>query len=455
MKNSVENKMGIAPVNKLLINMSWPAMLSMLINALYNIIDSIFVATISESALTAVTLAFPIHMLMISLAAGTGIGVNSLISRRLGAGRQDEADLAASHGIRLAFINWIIFAVFGLFFSQMYMRAYTSTPFILENGGMFLSILTVGSLFMFVQVNTEKVLQATGNMVMPMLCSLTGVVISIGLDALLIFGLCGFPKMGVVGAAIANIAAQFIAMCLGLFLLFGKKHAVKIKVKGFKVNWRIVKDIYAVGIPSIVMQSIGSVMLFFLNGILTTVSETAVAVLGSYFRLNSFIFMPVFGLSQGAMPIIGYNFGGRNKERLMHTYKLGLKIAVVIMIVGTIIFQLFPAQLLHLFSASDKMLEIGVPALRIISTSFIFAAFGIMTSTLFQGTGHGILSLWQSLIRQLIGIVPLAWLLIKIGGVSLVWWAWPLAEILSLIYTIIFVKRLYKNEIAPLGSVNE
>jgi len=308
---------------------------------------------------------------------------------------------------------------------------------------------------MFVQVNTEKVLQATGNMVMPMLCSLTGVVISIGLDALLIFGLCGFPKMGVVGAAIANIAAQFIAMCLGLFLLFGKKHAVKIKVKGFKVNWRIVKDIYAVGIPSIVMQSIGSVMLFFLNGILTTVSETAVAVLGSYFRLNSFIFMPVFGLSQGAMPIIGYNFGGRNKERLMHTYKLGLKIAVVIMIVGTIIFQLFPAQLLHLFSASDKMLEIGVPALRIISTSFIFAAFGIMTSTLFQGTGHGILSLWQSLIRQLIGIVPLAWLLIKIGGVSLVWWAWPLAEILSLIYTIIFVKRLYKNEIAPLGSVNE
>lgn len=445
-----ENKMGTMPIGRLMLTMSWPAMLSMLIQALYNVVDSVFVAMISESALTAVTLIFPIQMLLISVAIGTGVGVNSLIARRLGAKRLEEANLAASHGFRIAFINWIVFAIFGILFSHIYMTAYSSSTYIVDNGALYLMITTGCSLFVFIQVNTEKVLQATGNMLMPMLCSLSGAIINIVFDPLLIFGIGIFPEMGVVGAAVATIFGQLISMCFGLILLFGHKHQVTVKIKGFKFNWETVKDIYNVGFPAMLMQSIGSVMLFCINGILAF-SETAVAVLGTYFRLQSFIFMPVFGLNQGVMPIMGYNFGARNKERLMKAYKVGIMTAMVIMSIGTVIFLTLPIQLLGLFSASEHMLEIGVPALRTICLCFIPAAFGILTSTIFQATGHGMLSMWQALIRQLIGIVPLAWVLIKIGGLSLVWWAWPLAEILGLLYSVIFVKKLYKNEIEPLG----
>lgn len=445
-----ENKMGTMPIGKLMLTMSWPAMLSMLIQALYNVVDSIFVAMISESALTAVTLIFPIQMLLISVAVGTGVGVNSLIARRLGAKRFEEADLAASHGFRISFINWIVFAIFGIVFSNIYMTAYSNSPYIVENGALYLMIITSCSVFVFIQVNTEKVLQATGNMLMPMLCSLSGAIINIIFDPILIFGYGIFPEMGVVGAAVATIFGQLVSMCFGLTLLFGHKHQVTVRIKGFKFNWETVKDIYNVGFPAMLMQSIGSVMLFCINGILAF-SETAVAVLGTYFRLQSFIFMPVFGLNQGAMPIMGYNFGARNKERLKNAYKVGIMIAMVIMAIGTVIFLTLPVQLLGLFSASEHMLKIGVPALRTICLCFIPAAFGILTSTIFQATGHGMLSMWQALIRQLIGIVPLAWVLIKIGGLSLVWWAWPLAEILGLIYSVIFVKKLYKNEIEPLG----
>lgn len=445
-----ENKMGTMPIGRLMITMSWPAMLSMLIQALYNIIDSIFVAKVSESALTAVTLIFPIQMLIIAVAVGTGVGVNSLIARKLGAKRFDEADLAANHGFRISFLNWLVFAVFGLLFSNLYMTAYSNSQYIIKNGSLYLTIITVFSLFVFMQINTEKVLQATGNMIMPMICSLVGAIINIVLDPILIFGIGIFPKMGVVGAAVATVIGQFVSMCFGLILLFGYKHQVKIKMKEFKFNWETVKDIYNVGFPAMLMQLIGSIMLFCINGILAF-SETAVAVLGSYFRLQSFIFMPVFGLNQGAMPIMGYNYGARNKERLVNTYKVGLEIALTIMTIGTIIFLAFPTQLLGLFSASEHMLEIGVPALRIISVCFIPAAFGILTSTIFQATGHGMLSMWQALIRQLIGIVPLAWVLIKIGGLDLVWWAWPLAEVLGIVYSIIVLKKLYKDEIELLG----
>lgn len=446
-----ENKMGTMPIGRLMLTMSWPAMLSMLIQALYNVVDSIFVAMISESALTAVTLIFPIQMLLISVAVGTGVGVNSLIARRLGAKRYDEADLAASHGFRISFINWAVFALFGLLFSKVYMSAYSDSLYIVENGALYLLITTVFSLFVFIQVNTEKVLQATGNMLLPMICSLSGAIVNIIFDPLLIFGIGIFPEMGVVGAAVATVFGQFVSMCFGLMLLFGRKHLVNVKIKGFKLNWEIVKDIYNVGFPAMLMQSIGSIMLFCINGILAF-SETAIAVLGSYFRLQSFIFMPVFGLNQGAMPIMGYNYGARNKERLMKAYRVGIMIAVVIMAIGTLIFLTFPTQLLGLFSASERMLEIGVPALRIICLCFIPASFGILTSTIFQATGHGMLSMWQALIRQLIGIVPLVWVLIKMGGLSLVWWAWPLAEILGIIYSVIFVRKLYKKEIEPLGK---
>lgn len=444
------NKMGYMPVGKLTVAMSWPAMLSMFIHSLYSIVDSIFVATISESALTAVTLVFPIQMMIIALAVGTGVGVNSLIARRLGAHRFEDANSAASHGLRLSILNWVLFLVFAIFFAKAYIHFYTNTPYILEEGTLYLQIVTGFSLFIFLQINTEKVLQATGNMIFPMLCSLTGAIINIVGDAVLIFGLAGFPKMGLLGAAVATIIGQIVAMSLGFFLLFAFKHDIKVKLRGFRWNASIVREIYLVGLPAIIMQAIGSLMLFVINWILAGYSETAVAVMGAYFRLQSFIFMPLFGLSQGALPIIGYNFGAQNRERLMKSYFFSLKAGIVITSIGMVIFLVFPKELLGIFSASEGMLEIGIPALRIISIVFIPAAFGIISSTLFQATGHGLISLGQSLIRQLIGIVPLAYLLIYLFGLSAIWWAWPLAEILSVIYTIIFIKRVYRNDLATL-----
>ena len=444
-----ENKMGTMPVGKLMLSMAWPAILSMIIQALYNVVDSIFVAMVSESALAAVTLVFPVQLLLVAVGIGTGVGVNSVIARRLGEKRFEDADLTASHGFRISFINWAVFALFGLFFARMYMGIYSNSQFIRVDGGYYLQILTICSLFVFVQVNTEKTLQATGNMIMPMLCSLSGALVNIVFDPILIFGIGPFPNMGLVGAAVATVFGQFVSMCLGLVLLFGFKHQVKVHIKGFKFSIKIIEDIYAVAIPAMLMQSIGSVMLFCVNGILAA-SETAVAVLGSYFRLQSFIFMPVFGLNQGTMPIIGYNYGARNRERLMKTYKLGLATAVIIMGIGVLIFMTLPDRLLMLFSASDNMLAIGVPALRILSLCFLPAAFGIMTVTLFQATGHGILSLWQSLIRQLVGIVPLAWIFNFIGGVSMVWWAWPAAELIGAAYTVLVIQHLYKKEFANL-----
>ena len=444
------NKMGYMPVGKLTVAMSWPAMLSMFIHSLYSIVDSIFVATISESALTAVTLVFPIQMMIIALAVGTGVGVNSLIARRLGAHRFEDANSAASHGLRLSILNWVLFLVFAIFFAKAYIHFYTNTPYILEEGTLYLQIVTGFSLFIFLQINTEKVLQATGNMIFPMLCSLTGAIINIVGDAVLIFGLAGFPKMGLLGAAVATIIGQIVAMSLGFFLLFAFKHDIKVKLRGFRWNTSIVREIYLVGLPAIIMQAIGSLMLFVINWILAGYSETAVAVMGAYFRLQSFIFMPLFGLSQGALPIIGYNFGAQNRERLMKSYFFSLKAGIVITSIGMVIFLVFPKELLGIFSASEGMLEIGIPALRIISIVFIPAAFGIISSTLFQATGHGLISLGQSLIRQLIGIVPLAYLLIYLFGLSAIWWAWPLAEILSVIYTIIFIKRVYRNDLATL-----
>ncbi|MCR5482706.1 MAG: MATE family efflux transporter [Clostridia bacterium] len=447
-----ENRMGTMPIGKLMLSMSWPAMISMFIQALYNIVDSMFVAKVSESALTAVTLVFPIQMLMVAVSIGTAIGVNSLIARRLGARRFEEANLAADHGFRIAFFNWLLFLVFGIFFAGIYINAYSDTPFVIENGTAYLRIVTIGSLFIFVQVVIEKILQATGNMIFPMLSSLAGAVVNVVFDALLIFGLLGFPRLGVAGAALATVIGQIVSLCIGIYLMFGKKHVVSIHLKKFKFRKETLRDIYEVALPAMLMQAIGSVMLFFINGLLAVVSETAVAVVGAYFRLNSFIFMPVFGLNQGVMPIMGYNYGARDKKRLMRTYYLSMTVAAVILVVGTAVFMLIPEYLLALFNAQGDMITIGVKALRVISISFVPAAFGIMSSTFFQSTGHGALSLWQSLIRQLVGIVPLAWILIRTGGVMAVWWAWPLAEILGVLYCLVFIKRLYDKDIRPMGE---
>ncbi len=450
-------RMGEMPVGRLILTMSWPAMIAMLIQAFYNIVDSFFVSMISEQALAAVTYVFPIQMLLISITIGTGVGINSLISRRLGAKLYEEADMAANHGYRLSFFNWMFFALIGIFLSSPFMHLMSNTPFIVESGTKYMAIITIGSLFCIVQMTTEKILQATGNMIIPMVCGIIGGVSNIIFDPLFIFGIGPFPKLGVAGAAVATVLGQFLSMCVGQIVLFKGKHAVKVRLWGWKFQGRIIRDIYAVGAPSILMQSIASIMQFGMNIILGTMTETAVAVMGVYGRLQSFIFMPVFGLNQGVLPIMGFNFGARNRKRLMETYKKGFLIAFIIMAAGLVIFQMFPRQLLAMFNSQNNqaMFDIGIPALRYISLCFLPAAFGIMTSSIFQATAHGFLSLWGSLIRQLVGILPLAWILAAIGGVDLVWFAFPLAELLGTVYFAIALKHLYRTEIRRLDILAE
>jgi len=444
-----ENKMGTASISKLIVSMSIPAMLSMMVQALYNIVDSFFVAKISENALTAVSLAFPIQVLLIALAVGTSMGINSLVSRRLGENRQAEADSAAAHGIILGIFNWIVFAIIGIFFSRMFFQSFTATKEVIEMGTQYMSIVCIVSFGVFIEINIEKTLQATGRMIYPMLSQLIGAITNIILDPIFIFGMFGVPKMGVAGAAIATVIGQVTSMIFLIFIIVKKDHEVKINFKHFKFNWDTVKNIYSVGFPSIIMQSIGSVMVVGINAILIGFTETAVALFGVYFKLQSFVFMPVFGLMQGVMPIMGYNFGARKRERLLATIKIGSIAAMVIMALGTLLLCTVPDKLLSIFNASPQMLQIGVPALRIISICFIPAALGIMFSTVFQAVGNGFSSLIISVLRQLIILLPVAFLLSKIGLES-VWYAFPIAESVSLAASIFIFERLYQNKLKML-----
>ena len=446
-----ENKMGTVPVKKLLLSMAWPAILSMSINALYNIVDSIFVAQISEDAFTAVSIVNPIQMLIIALAVGSGVGVNSLIARMLGAHRQEMADKAASSSIRIGLFNYVVFLLVGLFVTRFFVGSYAEPGTeIYDSAVVYMQICCMGSLFIHIEILLERVLQSTGNMVAPMVCCLVGAIANIILDPIMIFGLIGFPAMGVAGAALATVIGQMLSLITSIIFISKGDHLVHIRLRGFKMDWGIIADIYKVGFPSIIMQAIGSFMLIFYNMILVAFSTTAVAVLGVYFKIQSFVFMPVFGMTQGAMPILGYNYGAHNKERLMETYKFAMTIAISIMAVGTILFQLIPEYLLAMFDASDEMYEIGIPALKIISLCFIPAAIGITNGTLFQATGHGIFSLLVSLIRQMFGILPLAWILIRIGGVTLSWASFPLAEIMGITASLFMFKWLYNKEIKTL-----
>ncbi|MBQ6088785.1 MAG: MATE family efflux transporter [Firmicutes bacterium] len=447
-----ENKMGYMPIRPLMISMSLPAIISMTINALYNIVDSYFVARISEDALTAVSIIMPLQLMIIAVGVGTGVGINSLISRRLGARRQEDADKAATTGIILGVCNWLVFMLVGLILPGAFVSAYAKPgTYIYEAATQYLMIVFCGSFFIFVQVNMEKILQATGNMKAPMICSMSGAITNVILDPIMIFGLLGFPKLGVVGAAIATVIGQVVGFTIGVCILFGgKNHLVNIRFKGFRPEKRIIKEIYQVALPSIIMQSIASVMNVLYNMILVAYSTTAVAVLGVYFKIQSFVFMPVFGLNQGVLPIIGFNYGARNKERVKEARKEGIRLALFFMVIGLILFQTIPDKLLLIFDASPKMLEYGVPALRIISLNFIPAAFGIMNGTVFQATGHGVYSLICSFIRQLVGIVPFAYLLAKIGGVTLSWFSFPIGEVLGLIYSFAMLNKLMKNEIDAL-----
>lgn len=451
MSKPAENKMGTAPVARLILSMSLPAMFSMLVQSLYNIVDSIFVAKIGESALAAVSLAFPIQTLMIAVAVGTGVGINSLISRRLGEGDRKAADRAASHGIILGAISWAVFALLGVFFSRPFFQMFSTNGAVIQAGADYLSIVTILSLGIFVEISVEKTLQATGNMIYPMIFQLIGAVINLIWDPILIFGLLGFPAMGVAGAALATVLGQIISMIYSLYIVFRKDHEVTIRLKGFRFHARTVKDIYTVGAPSILMQSIGSVLNIGLNAILAGFSEAAVSVLGVYYKLQSFVFMPVFGLNQGVMPIMGYNYGARNRKRVLDALKWGCIIAVCIMAVGCVLFMGFPQLLLGMFNPTAEMLEIGIPALRTISLCFLPAALGILASTLFQAIGMGSRSLIISILRQVVIILPAAYLFSKISLAS-VWYAFPLAEVVSLLVSILFVWQVYRLKLRHLDD---
>ncbi len=451
MNKASPDKMGTAPMFKLIMSMALPAMFSMVIQALYNIVDSIFVSQINEHALTAVSLAFPIQMLIISVAVGTGVGINSLVSRKLGEGDIKQANSVATHGFFLGILSWLVFAVAGLLITKPFFAFYTDNPEIYNMGVSYLSCVMIFSFGCFVEINLEKTLQATGNMIQPMIFMLIGALTNIILDPLFIFGIGFFPKLGVLGAAIATVIGQILSMIYAIFIVFCKKHAIKIRFKGFKLSLSMVKRIYAVGVPSIVMQSIGSVLLLFMNQILVGFSTAAVSVLGVYYKLQSFVFMPVFGLNQGTMPIMGYNYGARNKKRLLLALKYACLIALVIMSFGTAVFCLFPELLLSMFSPTQEMIEIGVPALRTISLCFIPATIGVVFTTLFQAVGKGVRSLLLSVLRQLVVILPVAYGFSFIG-LWAVWYAFPIAEGVALLTALLMYKNLLHGDFKKLDN---
>lgn len=433
------------PVNKLLISMSLPMMVSMLVQALYNVVDSIFVSRISENALTAVSLAFPIQSLMIALGAGMGVGVNALLSRSLGEKDYDKVSKAAMNGIFLSLINIIIFILIGIFVTKPFYLSQTNDPEIVTYGVEYLSIVCCCSFGIYTQFIFERLLQSIGKTFYTMLTQGLGAIINIILDPILIFGLLGFPKMGVAGAAIATVIGQIAAGIFAIILNLRKNTEVRLHFKGFRPDPQTIGQIYSVGLPSIIMQSIGSIMTYGMNHILIAFSSTATAVFGVYFKLQSFIFMPVFGLNNGMVPIIAFNYGARKKDRMIHTMKLSILYAELLMLIGFLVFQFLPEPLFRLFDASDHMLSMGIPALRIISIHFLLAGFCIIVGSVFQALGNGVYSMIVSITRQLAVLLPAAYLLSRLGNVNYVWWAFPIAELTSLSISIFFLIKINRK----------
>ncbi len=448
MKN--ENKMGVMPVNQLLLNMSVPMMVSMLVQALYNIVDSIFVARVSEDALTAVSLAFPIQTLLIAVGAGTGVGINALLSKSLGEKNYETANQTAMNGIFLAVLSFILFVAVGLFaVKPFYLSQVKSTDSEIYTMGIsYLSIVCICSFGIYGQLIFEKLLQSTGMTFYSMLSQLAGAVTNIVLDPILIFGLLGMPKMGVTGAAVATVVGQCVGAVLGVWFNLKCNHELQLSIKGFRPNAKIIGKIYQVGVPSIIMQAIGSVMTYGMNLILIQFTSTATAIFGIYFKLQSFFFMPVIGLNNGMVPIIAYNFGAGKRSRIVKTIRYSLVYAFMLMFLGFLAFQLIPAQLLGMFEASDEMLEIGVSALRIIGVHFLIAWFCIIAGSVFQAVGNGVYSLIVSVARQLVILLPAAYILAKIGGLALVWWAFPIAELMSFAVSATFLVITWKKVIS-------
>ena len=454
MERPAENKMGIMPVNSLLLNMAVPMMLSMMVQALYNVVDSWFVSKLSQDALNAVSLAFPVQNLMIAVGAGTAVGINALLSRSLGQKDFERANKTAMNGIFLAFCSGLVFMLLGLLGARPFFAIQTDIPGIVEHGGNYLTICCGLSMGLFMQVTFERLLQSTGRTFYSMITQSTGAIVNIVLDPILIFGLFGFPRLEVAGAAIATVVGQSVAALLAIFFNLKKNPDIQLNWKGLRPEKHIIQSIYSVGVPSIIMQSVGSVMVFGMNRILLGFTDTATAVFGIYFKLQSFIIMPVIGLNAGMIPIVAYNYGARKPERIMATYKLSIVYAMTIMCAGVLIFQTIPEVLLGMFQSAEEgasdLITLGVPALRTISLHFPVAAYCIMTGSMFQALGHGVLSLINSVVRQLVVLLPAAYILSILGGLDAIWFSFLFAEVSSLILSTIFIRNLYRKEIKPL-----
>lgn len=444
-----ENKMGTMPEGRLIVTMSFPIMLSMLVQALYNIVDSAFVARISEDALTAVSLAFPVQLLMIAVATGTGVGVNALLSRRLGQKKQEEANAVAVNGVFLSVCFWLVFAVLGLLFGRSFIALFTDVPAVIDMGTSYVTVVTVASCGVFLLFVAERLMQATGNTVYHMVTQLIGAVLNCILDPIMIFGLLGFPALGTTGAALATVLSQIIAMSIGFWINVRLNHDVRLHLRGFRPNGGILGEIVRIGLPAAVQQSLLSVLTVGLNRILMPFSQTAVSFYGVYYKLQNFLFMPVYGLNNALIPMIGYNFGAKNRRRIERITRYALYLAVGIMAAGTVLFELIPVPLLRLFDASDAMLTLGVPAIRIISVSFCFAGASVILSGCMQGLGRGNESLWVALTRQLIVILPAAVLLSRLS-LTAVWFAFPLAEAVGLAAAVLLHRRVTRRLLEPL-----
>ena len=442
MTENKSNKMGSMPIKRLLITMSLPSIFSMLIQAMYNIVDSMYIARLSGDALLAIGLVFPIQMASIAVAVGAAVGTNALIARRLGQKRQDHANQTATTGLLLSLFHGILCAIFGFLVSKAFLQLFTLDTNVVELGTSYLFIVMGFSFASHIQIMAERILQSTGNMVIPMFTQLLGAIINIILDPILIFGYFGMPALGMKGAAIATIVGQFIGMSVMLLIIYRGKHDVKIEFKNFKLETVVVRKIYKIGIPVMIMNAIGSVATTMMNGILASISVAAVNSLSIYFKVQSFVFMPIFGMTQGAMPILAYNFGAKNKERFVKTVKLMFIASFAIMFVGTIIFWVYSEQLIMLFNPDQELLKVGSIALKIISIHFVIAAFGIVITTIFQSMGNGFIAMIMSILRQLVFIVPIAYIFAVYFGLNYVWLSYTIASLLNII---MFAPKCYKT----------
>ena len=447
-----ENKMGVMPIGRLLFTMSGPMMISMLIQALYNVVDSMFVSYISESALTAVSLAYPVQNLMIAVATGTGVGVNALLSRNLGERNFTVANRTAGNAIFLGLVSSVVFTILGIFGSRAFFAVQVTDPEVIALGRDYLFFIMLFSVGCFGQVLLSRLLQSTGKTMYSMVIQVVGAVLNIILDPLFIFGLGPFPALGVKGAAIATVISQLVGTAMGVYYNLKKNQEITFTLENIKPSGPIISRIYSVGVPSILLQTVASVLIFGLNQILVSFTETATAVYGVFFKLQGFAFLPIIGMNNGMVPIIAYNYGARKPDRIIQTIRLAMTTALIIMIVAVTIFQFLPDKLLGIFQASDEMLAIGIPALRTLSWSFLFGGVTIVLSSVFQALGRGIQSMLISIFRQLLIVLPLAFLLSKTGNLDLVWWAFPVSDVLALIFAGYLLMRTYRQVIAPLAD---